>query len=179
MHEVLEGLEEHGGHEESPLTIPVSVTLSILAVLVAISTLMGHRSSKEELLLQTQEADQWAFFQAKNSGLHGMQIGADMLGAFTTVDKEKAGQLREKYLQEAQRYSKEKAEAKEKAEDLQKERAVIARRGDRFEASEVLMEIALILTSFTLITKKKFFWFAGSLLGLVGLAVALSGFLLH
>ena len=61
MHEVLEGHEEHGGHEDSPLTIPVSVTLSILAVLVAIATLFGHRSAKEELLLQTQETDQWAY----------------------------------------------------------------------------------------------------------------------
>jgi len=179
MHEVLEGQEGHGGHEEGPFTIPVTVTLSILAVLVAIATLLGHRAAKEELLLQSQEADQWAFFLAKNSGLHGMQTGADMLGTFTTVDKEKAEQLREKYLKDAERYTKEKAEAKEKAEDLQKERAVITRRGDRYEFSEVLLEIALILTSFTLITKKRFFWFAGSLLGLVGIAVALSGFLLH
>ena len=179
MHEVLEGHEEHGEHKESPFTIPLSVTLSILAVLVAIATLLGHRAAKEELLLQAQEADQWAFFQAKNSGLHGMQTGADMLGTFTTVDKEKAEQLREKYLKEAERYTKEKAEAKETAEELKKERAVIARRGDRYEFSEVLLEIALILTSFTLITKRRFFWFAGSLLGLVGIAVALSGFLLH
>ncbi len=179
MHEVLEGHEGHGGHEEGPFTIPVSVTLSILAVLVAISTLMGHRSSKEELLLQTQEADQWAFFQAKNSGLHFMQLRVFELDSFTIADKEKAAQEREKAIKEAERYSKEKEEAKEKAEDLQKERGVIARRGDRYEGAEVLLEIALILTSFTLITKKKFFWFAGSILGLTGLAVALSGFLMH
>ena len=179
MHEVLEGQEEHGGHEDSPLTIPVSVTLSILAVLVAIATLFGHRSAKEELLLQTQETDQWAFYQAKNSGLHFMQLRLDMLDTFTIVDKDKAEQKREKALKEAERYTKDKEEAKEKAEDLQKERAVVARKGDRYEGAEVLLEIALILTSFTLITKKKFFWFAGSLLGLVGIAVVLSGFLLH
>lgn len=179
MHEVLEGHEEHGGHEDSPLTIPVSVTLSILAVFVAISTLMGHRSAKEELLLQTQETDQWAFYQAKNSGLHFMQLRLDLLETFPIADKDKAEQKREKALKEAERYTKDKEEAKEKAEDLQKERAVIARKGDRYEGAEVLLEIALILTSFTLITKKKFFWFAGSLLGLAGIAVALSGFLLH
>ena len=179
MHEVLEAHEEHGGHEESPFTIPVSVTLSILAVLVAISTLMGHRSSKEELLLQTQEADQWAYYQAKNNGQHNSKNFAVALGTFAVVDKEKAEQTRQEYLKETERYAKEKEEAKEKAEDLQKERSVIARKGDRFEGAEVLLEIALILTSFTLFTKKKFFWFAGSILGLAGLAVALSGFLLH
>jgi len=108
-----------------------------------------------------------------------MQLRLDMLDTFTIVDKDKAEQKREKALKEAERYTKDKEAAKEKAEDLQKERAVIARKGDRYEGAEVLLEIALILTSFTLITKKKFFWFAGSLLGLVGIAVVLSGFLLH
>jgi len=179
MHEVLEGHEEHGGHGDSPFTIPVSVTLSILAVLVAISTLMGHRSSKEELLLQTQETDQWAYYQSRNDGLRFMEERLYMLDTFPVVDKEKASQARDKATKGAERYTKEKAEAKEKAEDLQKEKAMIARKGDRYEGAEVLLEIALILTSFTLITKKKFFWFAGSLLGLVGIAVVLSGFLLH
>ena len=179
MHEVLEGHEGHGGHEDNPFTILVSVTLSILAVLVAISTLMGHRCSKEELLLQTQEADQWAYYQAKNNGQHNSKNFAVGLGLFAVVDKEKAEQTRQEYLKEEARYAKEKAEAEEKAEDLQKERAVIARRGDRYEFSEVLLEVALILTSFTLMTRKKFFWFAGTLLGLVGIAVALSGFVLH
>jgi len=179
MHEVLEGHEGHGGHEESPLTIPVSVTLSILAVLVAISTLMGHRSSKEELLLQTQEADQWAYYQAKNNGQHNSRNFAVGLGIFAVADKEKAEKTREEYLKEEERYKKEKEEAKEQAEELKKERAVIARKGDRYEGAEVLLEIALILTSFTLITKKKFFWFAGALLGLAGIALSLSGFLLH
>jgi len=179
MHEVLEAHEEHGGHEDSPFTIPVSVTISILAVLVAISTLLGLRASKEEGLLQTQETDQWAFYQAKNSGLHFMQLRLDLLDTLTIADKEKAAQKREKALMEAERYTREKEEAKEKAEEIRKEHLNVARRGDRYEGAEVLLEIALILTSFTLITKKKFFWFAGTLLGLVGAVVALSGFLLH
>jgi hypothetical protein len=179
MHDVLEGPGEHGGHGEGPLTMPVTVTLSILAVLLAISTLFGHRAAKEELLLQTQEADQWAFFQAKNSGLHGMQTGADMLGVLTTVDKEQAAALREKYLKEAARYAEEKAEAKKEAEALKEERLLVGSRGDRYEAGEVVLEIALIITSFTLLTSKKFFWYSGVLLGLLGVGIALSGFLLH
>jgi Domain of unknown function (DUF4337) len=179
MHDVLEGHGEHGGHGEGPLTMPVTVTLSILAVLLAISTLFGHRAAKEELLLQTQEADQLAFFQAKNSGMHGMQTGADMLGALTPVDKEQAAALREKYLKEAGRYTEEKAEAKKEAEALKAERLVVGRRGDRYEAGEVVLEIALIITSFTLLTSRKFFWYSGILLGLLGVGIALTGFLMH
>lgn len=176
MHDVLEG---HGGHEASPFTMPVTVTLSILAVLLALVTLLGHRAAKEELLLQTQEADQWAFFQAKNSGLHAMQVGADQFEIFQPVEKEKAASYREKYLKEAERYSEEKSEAKKEAEGLKQERLLVGRRGDRYEAGEVILEIALIICTFTLLTNKKAFWYAGMLLGLLGIGVALSGFLLH
>jgi Domain of unknown function (DUF4337) len=148
-------------------------------VLLALVTLFAHRAAKEELLLQTQEADQWAFFQAKNSGLHGMQTGADMLSVLVPVDNEKAAAMREKYLKEADRYNEEKNEAKDKAEEFKKERLLVGDRGDRYEAGEVVLEIALIICSFTLLTQKKVFWYSGMLLGLQGIGFALSGFLLH
>jgi Domain of unknown function (DUF4337) len=176
MHEVLEA---HEGHEENPLMLPVAVTLSILAVLVAIATLLGHRGSTEELILQTKASDQWALFQAKNIRLHEMRSVADMLGTFSPVDKEKAEALRERYLKEAERYEKEKDEASEQAKELEKERELVSRKTDRYEAGEVILEIALIICSLTLLTKKRFFWASGIALGLVGVCVALSGFMIR
>jgi hypothetical protein len=176
MHEVMEA---HEHTEDSPYLLPVAVTLSILAVLVAIATLLGHRAATDELILQTKASDQWAFFQAKNIRLHEMQSVADMLGTVTVIEKEKADALREKYLKEGERYEKEKDEASEQAKDLEKERNVAGRKGDRFDAAEVILEIALIICSLTLLTKKKAFWFTGIGLGLVGLMVTVSGFLLH
>jgi len=176
MHEVMEGHEAHGSE---PWTLPVAVTLAILAVLVAMATLLGHRSSTEELLLQTQESDQWAFFQAKNIRLHEMQSFADVFAIVTPQDKEKAETLREKYLKEAERYEKEKDEISDKAKELKAEREVVARRGNRFDLAEVILEIALIICSLTLLTKNKLFWFAGMLVGLFGFLTAASAFLVH
>ena len=176
MHEVMEPPEE--GHESNPLILPVSVTVAIFAVLVAMVTLVGHRASTEEILLQAQANDQWAYYQAKNSRSHEMQGVADILGTFAPVDKEKAAALREKYLKESERYEKEKEEAGDKAKDFEKEKELINRRGNRFDAGEVLLEIALIICSLTLLTKKKVFWIASIGVGIVGIAVALSGFLL-
>jgi len=176
MHEVMEQAEEHGGE---PGMLPVAVTLAILAVLVAMATLMGHRASTEELLLQTKASDQWAFFQAKNIRLHEMQGIADVLGTVQPVDKEKTEAMREQYLKEVERYEKEKDEISDKAKELENERAQVSKRGDRYDAAEVILEIALIICSLTLLTKKRFFWFAGILLGIVGVAVGVSGFLLH
>jgi len=76
--ELPEGHHEHG---DNPFLVSVSVTISVLAVLVAAVTLLGHRAHTEELLLQAQATDQWAYYQAKNIRLHEMQSVADMLGA--------------------------------------------------------------------------------------------------
>src|SRR5580704_5911759 len=170
MHEVLEEHAQH--HEEEPWTLPVAITISILAVLVAMATLMGHRSSIEAVLLQTQATDQWAYYQAKNNRLHLMQIDADMLGVLAPSDNQKAAGLREKY-------EKDKDEISEKAKEFENERAVVSRREDRFDAGEVVLDIALIICSLTLLTRRKAFWYSGMVIGVVGFFVALSGFLIH
>lgn len=176
MHEVMEGTEEHGGE---PGTLPVAVTMAILAVLVAMATLMGHRAATEELLLQTRASDQWAFFQAKNIRLHEMQAVADILGTVQPMDKERTEAMREQYAQEVERYEKEKDEISDKAKELENERDVVARREDRYDAAEVILEIALIICSLTLLTKKRFFWIVGILTGIAGVAVGVSGFLIR
>jgi len=172
-------MPESHGHEEMPFMIPVAVTLSILAVLVAIATLFGHRAATEELYLQTKATDQWSFYQAKNMRLHAMQGVADLLDTLEPVQKEKAETVREKYLQEAERYRQEMDGIGEQAKEFEKERELVGRREDRFDASEVVLEIALIICSLTLLTRRKFFWYSGIALGVVGLGVMISGFLLR
>ena len=177
MHEIMEAHEARS-LEDSRLTLPVAVTLSILAVLVAIATLLGHRTSTEEIILQTKATDQWALFQAKNIRLHEMQGFADLLGTLSPADKEKTEALRAKYLKETDRYEQEKDEVSEQAKELEKERESSSRRADRYEAGEVILEIALIICSLTLLTKKRIFWLSGIALGLIGLVTTLSGFLI-
>jgi hypothetical protein len=179
MHEGVELPEGHGEHESNPLTVPVSVTIAILAVLVAAATLLGHRASTEELLLQSQATDQWAYYQAKNIRLHEMQGFADMLAALAPQDKEKTAEVREKYLKEIERYENDKDEIGEKARELEKERDVVSRRGDRFDGGEGLLEVGLVICSITLLTKRRVFWIAGMLIGAAGVVMALTGFLVH
>jgi hypothetical protein len=108
-----------------------------------------------------------------------MQSVADMLGTLAVVEKEKANALRGKYQEDAERYEKEKNETSDQAKELEAERDLAGRREDRYDAAEVILEIALIVCSLTLLTKKRIFWFSGIVLGLVGLAVTGSGFLLR
>ena len=178
MHEI-EGHGGHADHANSPLVIPVSITISILAVLVAAVTLLGHRAHTEELLLQAKASDQWAYYQAKNIRLRELQSFADLLGVVATQDKDKAAEIREKYTKEVERYGGDKEDISREAKDLEKERDLYQQRADHFDAGEGILEFALIICSLTLLTNKKLFWFSGMIIGAAGVIVALTGFLVH
>lgn len=179
MPEGIELPEAHHEDADNPFLIPVSVTISILAVLVAAVTLLGHRAHTEELLLQSQATDQWSYYQAKNIRLHEMQGFADVLGALVPQDKDNAATLQEKYKKEVERYEGDKDDISEKAKEFEKERDVVSRRADRFDGGEGLIEVGLVICSMTLLTKKRVYWFAGMLIGAGGVAFALTAFMVH
>jgi hypothetical protein len=180
MREGVEGVElpeGHAEHSDYPYTIPVSVTMSILAVLVAGATLLGHRAHTEELLLQSQATDKWSYYQAKNIRFHEMQSVVDLIDTLMPQDKEKAKAAREKYAKEVKRYESDKADIGDEAKKLEEERDVVSRRADRFDGGEALLEVGLVICSVTMLTKRRAFWFAGMLIGAAGVIVALTGFL--
>jgi hypothetical protein len=182
MTEIQEGLElpeQHEGREEYRYTLPVSLTMSILAVLVAGATLLGHRAHTEELLLQTRATDQWAYYQAKNIRLHEVQGIADLLGALVPQEKKETLAVRDKYLKEVERYQNDKEDISEKAKELEKERDVASRRADRFDGGEALLQVGLVICSVTMLTRRRAFWFGGMFVAALGVLMALTGLFLH
>ncbi len=179
MSEGIELPEVHHGGEEGPLVLPVSITISIMAVLVASVTLLGHRTHTEELLRQSQASDRWAQYQAKSVRLHETQGFSDVVNIVASLDKERGAALREKYIKEVEHYEGDKEDISKEAKDLESERDLAGRKADRFDGGEALLEIGLVICSITLLTKRKLFWFGGMLIGGLGVALALTGFFLH
>ena len=182
MHEGVEVHGAHGAHGEhtdNRLVLPVSLTMSILAVTLAAVTLFAHRASAHQLLMQGQASDQWAYYQAKSIRWHEMQAFVDMFDVMNVRDTKKTEELREKYQKQVEKYDAEKESIGEKARELENERNVQGHRADRFEAGEIFLEIALVICSITLLVNKRAFWFAGILIGTAGLVVAATGFLIH
>jgi hypothetical protein len=179
MPEGIELPEAHDERGDNPLILPVSITISIMAVLVAAVTLLGHRAHTEELLRQSQAADRWAQYQAKSVRLHETQGFSDVVNLVASLDKEKGEALREKYAKEVEHYQSDKQDISKEAKDLETDRDLAGRRADRFDGGEAFLEIGLVICSITLLTKRKGFWFGGLLIGGVGIALALTGFFLH
>ncbi len=179
MHEAVELHEGHHEQGDHPLILPVSITISIMAVLVAGVALLGHRAHTEELLRQSQAADRWAQYQAKSVRLHETQGFSDVVNIVASLDKEKGEALREKYSKQVEHYESDKEDISKEAKDLEADRDLAGRRADRFDGGEALLEIGLVICSITLLTKRKGFWFGGMSIGAVGVVLAVTGFFLH
>ena len=157
----------------------VVIYTAILAVCVAVVSLMGHRSHTEELLTQNRATDQWAYYQAKNIRRHNYEMSLDLLALIEFKDHEQASKIREKYQAEADRYTKEQSEIEEKAKDFENESSRAQRKADRFDLGEVFLEIALVISSLALLSRKSFYWFMGIVSGVAGLALAATALLLQ
>ena len=180
MSEELAELKEHAEHaKEHPTLAPVSVTMAILAVLVAVVTLLGHRAHTEEVVLQAKASDQWAYYQAKNIRRHEDEIAADVTSVQPTTDAAALSKVREKYSSEAAKYKDDQKGIEDKAREMEAEVTTERSRADRYDLAEVFLEVGLVITSITLLSGRKFFWVLGILLAIVGIGLAVTGFLVH
>lgn len=178
--EELNELKEHAEHaKEDPTLAPVSVTMAILAVLVAVASLLGHRAHTEEVVLQAKASDQWAYYQAKNIRRHTDELFLDLTAVQPTTDAASLAKSRDKYAQEAARYKDEQKEIEDKAHEVEAEVSTERNRADRFDLAEVFLEIGLVITSITLLSGRRMFWVLGVVLGIVGIVVAATAFVVH
>jgi hypothetical protein len=173
-------LQEHAEHaRHDPSLAPISLTMAVLAVVVATVSLLGHRAHTEEVVLQNKVSDQWAFYQAKNIRRHTDELFADITLVIASKDQAEASKLHDKYLAEAGRYKDEQKDLDAEARKLEQETEHARRRGDRYDLAEVFLEIALVITSITLLSGKRIFWHLGIILGVLGIAVAATGAMIH
>src|SRR5271163_2420636 len=168
---------EEAAHE--PSLVPVTLTMAILAVVIATVTLLGHRAHTEEVLLQSRAADQWAYFQAKEVRRRAYEVVIDELSIFSLQNPALAEASKEKYTKEVERYKEETKEIQAEAKKAEDEVKVEERRADRYDLGEVLLEAALVICSITLLTRKKIFWYFGMALGLAGIVTGVMGWMVH
>ena len=157
----------------------VSLTMAVLAVFVAVVSLLGHRAHTEEVVLQAKSSDQWAYYQAKNIREHEDQLFSDLAAVVSSNDAGAMTKFREKSAQEAERYKHDKEAIQEEARKLEQEVAKERNRADLFDLAEVFLEIGLVVTSITLLSGRRIFWHFGIGLSVVGVVVAVMGVIVH
>ncbi len=163
---------EHGSRESTMR--PVAFTMSVLAVLVAVTTVLGHRTHTEAVLNQNKATDQWNLYQAKKIRSNNTQLAADLLSVMTVQDKDAAAKIAKSYADHQAKWVDDLKEEQEKAETLESKVEQAEARANRFDLAEALLEIGLVITSVTLLTRSRVYWYLGIVFSLLGIASAVS-----
>ena len=147
--------------------------MAIIAALLAVVAVSGHIMTTEELRFQQKASDQWAYYQAKALRRYQSDVASDILSA---ISGESSAKLAEKYKANMERYTKEGEDIKKGAEKLEAESDVAERRATRLHFGEVFLEIAIVVCSLAILTKRELAWHAAILSAGIGLVLAATVF---
>jgi hypothetical protein len=243
-----EELKEGAEHAHQSGEKGIGLTMAIVAVLLAMATLMGHRAHTEEGLMQGKIVDEWNFYQAKHSRAHEYGAIAELATLLPngkdlalkdykkSVDEEcgtpvehgcsspakdssllrpllapassSDGSKQDKTEHEASvkhdapakddapkghdreaSAATEQHEAKsashrpgavniqENAKGMEREREMVERRANYYDGAELFLEISIVLCSIALLAEAKLFWQLSFITSILGIGVALFGFL--
>jgi hypothetical protein len=192
MSEVEHHLEraEHAQHASlNPLDRRVTMTIAIIAVMLATVTLLSHRAHNETLQLEihandnlTLASDKWNQYQAKKNRLYQYQSAMEMVRVLAKDPGEKAdeqvklwkGKV-ETYQEDSEKLQKEAREFENLAKEKKEHSEHIHHVSDRFDFAELSVQIGLVLCSIAVLTKRSSFWIAAMAFALFGMTVTLTG----
>jgi hypothetical protein len=165
------------GGEESLTSI--SLAISILAVLVAMVTVLGHRSHTEAVLAQSKAGDQWNLYEAKRIRQDAMVVTVETMPLQPTVDPQKTAALLAEYKAHIAKWTQDLKEEHDAADEFEAEVHRAEMKAVRFDIGEALLQISVVLSSITLFTRRRTYFMGGLTLGVIGLVIAASTLLVR
>jgi len=165
--EISESIEKAHEHNERE----IGLTMAIVAVMLALATMLGHRSHTEEVLVQTRANDQWAYYQAKTIRSHMYSADAEMATLLP-----KGERLSESFKKRSEDQKTGAEEVRKQAEEKEKESEAASKKANQFDTSEIFLEIAIVLCSIALLTGGRIFWLVSFVSSAVGVVFMVRAF---
>jgi uncharacterized membrane protein YcjF (UPF0283 family) len=197
---------EHAAHaRHDNFDKQVTISIAMVAAVLAAITMLGHRAHNETLQLQgealvaqseagiqhNQATNKWGQYQANNIRDHMYQSMLELTEGLDVKPERKAAiqSARTRWESQRKKYDKNMPEimgdAKalmQKGSDFEREsKAKLAEshdthaRSTRFDLGELGLQLGVVLCSLAILTKRRAFWLIGLLCSLVGLVTALTG----
>lgn len=163
LHEAIkEKTEEQLEKGSGKLTLYIAVCTALMAVFAAMAGLMAGDHSNEALIDQIKSSDQWAFYQAKSIKAEIRLLQTTPLGTNNKT---------------AEEMKKEEGEIKQAAEEFEQSSKAHLKKHIWLARSVTFFQVAIAISAMSILTKKKFLWFAGIMISLAGLALFIVGLL--
>ncbi len=164
----------------------VAITTAVYAVMLAIASLGGHNATKDMILAQQQASDQWAFYQAKVVREHTYRVQqkrlevdlADRGASLAPEVRQQYDALLGEFATEAKRYGSEKKDIEQDARKLEHERDVSRMKDPYFDFAEVLLQIAIVMSSVSILATSRLLYGISLVLAVCGTLLMLNGYAL-
>jgi hypothetical protein len=181
--EVLEHVEqaEVAAERREDFGRRAAIAISVLAALLAISSLAGSRASTEAILAQAKASDTWNEFQANSLKRHVNMDDAAMLRILakgTPAEAEANQQAAALEQAVKEKYQPNQEHLMPEAQALEHERDVAESRHRGFQTAEAAFQLGIVLSSISIVARSRWLLFAGIGVGVVGLLLGLNSFLL-
>ena len=138
------------------------------------------------LLAQQQSSDQWAFYQAKVIREHQyraqkMRLEVELAErgpALAPSARQRYEELLKKFSEEEKRYNAEKKDIEKDAKKLEHERDRNRDKDPYFDYAEVLLQIAIVMASVSILSGSRPMFFFSLVMALLGALLTFNGYTL-
>jgi hypothetical protein len=179
------GAEQHMEHAEhaqhaahNPFDRKVTVTIAVVAAMLAAVTTVGHRAHNDNLRLNSEMADQYAYYQAKKNRQVMYEAFVDTVSLLPLKDGLEATKeiVLAKWNLQIKKDKGALPEIQEKAERFKAQAESVHHQANRYDLGELALQLGVVLCSMAILTKGQGFWYTGMVCSLIGFVVALTGY---
>ncbi len=156
----------------------VSFSISVLAVMVALVTVLAHRSHTEAVLNQARATDEWGLYQARRIRQSSIATTGDLLTILAPANPAAQAKLKS-YHDQSEKWNADLQDSQHRARGLEEQVENAEHHASRFDTGEALLQIAVVLSSITLLTRQRIYWLIGLTVGAIGLLFTSLGLLNH
>ncbi len=159
----------------------LSFTTVLIAVCATLSTFKGGGYSTKSLLSQSKASDQWAYYQSKSIKLYLYEMQKENLELqlSNVSNKTNAEELQKRidsYTGKIKMYDEEKVQINKEAENFENVRDESKIHSERFGIAVIFLQVSILLSSISALTKKKMLWAISIIIGAIGIVYFINGF---
>jgi Domain of unknown function (DUF4337) len=189
-HEVGDTIAE-SAHGESSFRRGAAIVLGVIAMLLAIASLLGEAAMKETINFNILASDTYAFYQAKNERQTATQLAADQLEALAAAHPDWSASARANldktladyrntvaYYESDPKGGQGKKELLAKARVYEEKRDHAQHQDINYDYARALFQIAIVLGSVSIVALSRLLLWLGCGLAAVATLLTLNGFLL-
>jgi hypothetical protein len=164
-------------HAENPEHKQIGIFIAVIAVIMAIITALANNEANKMIVKEVQASNGFAWYQAKRqrSYMNELEIKRadfELAGNLSEAQRKVLEETKAKLKSKNAEYEKENDDIRVQAEAEKKAASAASIKHHWFEYAEIVMHIAVVLCSLTLLTDSKLFFRLGIAAAVAGVVLA-------